>query len=136
MNDQTSITLIYISVFNWGIFYRFVFLIYTYKCYIYVVNMIFSKWEFLFFNSSFLLGFFCITIYLLYTLFYLHPPLYTPPLQSPHCCPCLSVLFHFCLILPTLQPASPAQSCQPALYLWVCLYFVCKFSCSLDCTYE
>ena len=46
--------------------------------------------------------------------------------QLPHCCPCPWVLFPFCSIPP--PPHLPPLSCHPALYLWVCPHFPCKFS--------
>ena len=81
------------------------------------------------FSSNFILFFYCIfsiTIYPTYALFHLHP--HPPqPLQSLHSCPCLWVLFLFCSILLPPNP-STQESCQPALYLWVCLCFAYWFS--------
>ena len=49
------------------------------------------------------------------------------PLQLPQCCSCPQVLLFppFCWIPP---PLNPPQSCQPTLYLRVCLHFASLFS--------
>ena len=56
-----------------------------------------------------------------FTLHHLHSP---HLLQSPHC---VSMSFFF--LAQSLHPPNPVpqptQSCQPALHLWVCLYFAC-----------
>ena len=85
--------------------------------------------SFLSFLSLFLsLSLFCIFTH--FCLILLYPPL---PLQSPYCCPW--VLFPFC----SFPPPSTLHlhlSCQPILYLWVCLYLLVSSDCSLDSTCE
>ena len=58
----------------------------------------------------------------------IYPP-YTHSHPNQHIMVCVhESFFLFAQSLHPQLPLPPTQTCQPALHLWVCLYFACQFS--------